>query len=510
MSRLPRRGDDSGASLILALVIVIVIGMVLAAVLSVTDASLRATTAVRGQAFDAASADGAGKIAINALRRGSYDGTIGNCFGADPTLTLSDFYQPSEPSGVPADSAAVTCAPDSALGGLSLVDINRLNRPTNALLTLAAGAEAGVQVDVADGRSVLVHGGVFANSDIAVARGGLSADADVTARGDCSGSVAGVTSPLCRIGSILDPRGDDPNYPAPVADTTVQPVPTCNADGRLLTFTPGLYTDITGLNNLTRCANSILAFPPGTYYFNFGDAIPWRIVDGYVVGGTPTTPLVAGVPPTIPGSCVNPVPPNPAGSWSPPPADSGVTFVFGGGARIVLHSSQVELCGSYSLTGPPIAVYGLTSAVDPVPAQSGCTITGPYPGTGCAVITAEDQANSRFYVQGTAYLPKAALDLAANNPSGQLFSAGVVARTVVLAPTAGAALTGPVIGIPDYVPIGRRTVVTLSVYLCPGVSTCSPGTGQLRLRAKVGILDPSGIPLPGNRQITVYSWSVQR
>jgi len=54
------------------------------------------------------------------------------------------------------------------------------------------------------------------------------------------------------------------------------------------------------------------------------------------------------------------------------------------------------------------------------------------------------------------------------------------------------------------------TVVYLTVYVCPGQGRCSPTPSAIRLRVKVGIYDPSGKAQPPSRQITVYSWSVQR
>jgi hypothetical protein len=54
-------------------------------------------------------------------------------------------------------------------------------------------------------------------------------------------------------------------------------------------------------------------------------------------------------------------------------------------------------------------------------------------------------------------------------------------------------------------------VVYLSVYVCPGASTCASGTGTLRLKAKVAIFDPNAAPASGgHRPVTVLSWSVQR
>ena len=444
--------DDSGATLIVALIFITVVSVVVAVVLSLTDSSIRTTLALRGQASDAASVDGAAQIAINALRQGIYDASAGACFDAgggvtSDTLTLTNFYQPA--SG-PAYSAAVTCEPDPTTGGVG-VDINASNKPGSAILTLGTSAtETGLHINASGGREVKVHGGVFANSSITVAQGSLRSDASLTARGACTGTISSVPAPNCGIGSVVDPRGDDPDYPAPTAATTLRVVPVCATADQLVTFTPGLYTNIFALNNLTRCTNGIFHFLPGTYYFNLPSGTPWLIEQAYVVGGTPTTPLVAGTPPTIPGSCQSPTPPDPLPpGWTPPAPNAGVQFVLGGGTQIVLRSAQVELCGSYSAAGPPIAIYGLKTAVGPVPAQSGCTLVEPYPVSGCAAIRSEDTAGSAFHIQGTTYLPRSVLDLALNNSVGLAFSVGVIARSLRVTPTATAALPDPVIEVPE-------------------------------------------------------------
>jgi hypothetical protein len=506
MRRQTRLHSDGGSSLILALVTITVIAVGVAVVLSFADTSIRATVALRGQASNAAGADGAAQIAINTLRNGIYDGATGSCFGASNTLTLANFYQPW--TG-PADSAAVTCDPDPTKVFTSPVSVSSANKPANAILSLGTAAgEDGVRIDVADGRDLKVHGSVFSNSTIAVPRGSLSSDGSITARGACTGTIVSNPAPACTIGGAVDPSGDDPNYPAPAASTTVRPVSVCLLDNQLITFTPGRYTDITSLNLIGRCLNTILYFPPGTYYFDFPDTTPWVINHAFLVGGAPTTPLVAGTPPTIPGACESPIPPVPLGGWTPPLPNLGVQFVFGGGARMILRNSLAELCGDYSTTDPPIAMYGLKSGVGPVPAQSGCTQVTPYPTSGCATLRAE--STSKLYVQGTTYLPRAAVDIALNNSTGFVFSDGIIARTIHVAPTAGSVLTNPVIKTPDDIPPGRQIVLYLNVYLCPGAGTCTPVSGTRRLRAKVGILDPTGTAVAGARGITVYSWSVLR
>jgi hypothetical protein len=482
-------------------------------VLSFADTSLRTTVAMRDQAAGAANADGAAKIAINALRQGTYSvNTGGTCFSGGSTLTLSNFYQPA--GGAP-DSAVVTCAQDTTNSAADPnVAISAANKPGNAILTLGtSGAEDGINLKVSGGRTLKVHGGIFSNSNIDVELGRLETDTSVAARGACTtGAITSVPAATCNLGAVSDPRAADPNYSPPSGSATAQTVPACRGNGNVVTFTPGLYTGnatANALNNLTKssgCKDAIFWFPPGTYYFDLPENKPWQIDTGYVVGGLAT--LVDGTPPPIPGACASPIPlPPPATGWVKPPPNSGVQFVFGGATQLQLSATKFELCGTYSATRPPIAVYGLKADSNGVPAQSGCVIQVG----GCPVITSDNSPNSRFYVQGTTYVPKASLDISLNNATGQVFRYGVVARSLSLNPTGSANLSNPVIEVPDDSPgYGLRTTVYLTVYVCPGVSTCTTATGKLRLRIKVGLIDTSGVPVAGARQVTVYSWSVQR
>src|SRR5262245_58873402 len=85
------RADDDGAALLIALIFITVVAVAIAISLSVADTSMRTTMALRDQAAYAASADGAAQVAINALRKGSYDGTGGTCFSGGNGLTLANF-----------------------------------------------------------------------------------------------------------------------------------------------------------------------------------------------------------------------------------------------------------------------------------------------------------------------------------------------------------------------------------------------------------------------------------
>jgi hypothetical protein len=498
------RSDDRGASLVIALAFITVVAVGVTVTLSFIDTSLRASRAMRDQASYAANADGAAQVAINQIRKGQYDGTSGTCFTGGNSLTLSNLYQPQ---GGAADSAYVVCALDGPHTATDPnVAINSNNKPVNAILTLGtSGSEDGINVKVSGGRTLRVKGPIFSNSTINVPQGTLRTTSSATARGSCSGTITSTPAKQCNIGSVTNTAGNDPNYSPASGSTATQSVPSCKKND-LKHFSPGRYTDLTALNKWTSnaCKDSILHFTPGTYYFDYNGE--WDVDSGWIVGGTETSTLVAGTTPSIPGACVSPIPPD-SGSWTRPGPGAGVQFIFGGTSRISLSNAQIELCGTYSTTSPPIAVYGLKSPVGPVSAQSGCVTTVG----GCAVILTDNSPNSALYIQGHVYVPKAKVDISLNNATGQVLRYGIVARSLYLNPTGSADLDHEVIQIPDDVAsFGHNTVVNLTVYVCPASSTCS-ASGQLRLRVKVGILDPSGSAASGGqRQVTVYNWSVQR
>ena len=87
----------------LALVFITVVSLVVMAVLAFADTSMRSTIALRSQVSETAAADGAAQAAINALRKGPYNGNSAGCFGATSTMTLNNFYQrPGGSSGLSA------------------------------------------------------------------------------------------------------------------------------------------------------------------------------------------------------------------------------------------------------------------------------------------------------------------------------------------------------------------------------------------------------------------------
>jgi hypothetical protein len=485
-----RRRDDDGAALVIALIFITVVAVVVAAVLALADTSLRTTVALRDQAANAAAADGAAQLAIDTIRHNTYTGT-GNCFSGSNTLTLSNYYQP--PSGA-ADSAVVTCDQDTSRS----VAPNTFSGPGYALLSLGTSPlESGVSIKANNGGLIYANGDVGSKSDVTIDHGELHVTGKINAA-TCSGIITsdGPKNCTAAAGAALT----DPNYAAPAAPTANGTVSACD---KKITFTPGLYTDLTKLTAAWNCNKAkVYDFRPGIYYFAYSGL--WTIDSGTMVAGA-VNPL-GNTAPTIPGAC-----PNQVSSTTPDPTE-GVEFVFGGSAHVLFTiNAQVEICGRPQAGAPPLAFYGLKSSIGSgaflVPAQNGC-VTQVY---GCDFLQTDQNSNGLgLWVQGTTYVPAATVDLDLRKSTNQFFNDGLVVRTFNLFAPASASPPTPLAAMPSGSVGPARTVLYLTVYICPGTSTCTVGTGTIRLRVKVGFGDPSGTPVAGSRQVTVYTWSVQR
>lgn len=500
------RTDDSGVSLTMVLIFVTVVAVVIGAVLSFADVNFKTTIQLRLQSETAAAADGAGQIAVNALRKSLYDGT-GDCLGTSDTLKLNQFYD--SPTGTKT-SAAIKCGLDTDLtvsdGG---IPISSANKPPKAILNLSS---IDPLVFDPNGHTIRVKGSIYSNDDIFVSGSGrLRATGAIEARATCFGDMQSTPPPDCL--NIFDPPYPDPNYSNPPTGGSVpdRSVPSCPLGGpspKKVTFQPGRYSGFStrnALNALTRpsgCNNAIFAFGPGIYYFDFdGD---WEIETGYVVAGDLVN-VNAGTVPKIPGSCKVPAPPDPVPTGGfvaqNPASPAGAIFMLGRTAQIrVSSSADFEICGPYSATRPPIAIFGVDDTIPGViQDQDGCITNGTCPAI-------DTQGGANFVVQGTAYLPRANVELSINSPSIQTFSAGVIARSLNLRNNGSVAY--PVAQLPDNsAGVGERIVVYLKVYVCPNATTCDT-TGTIRLDAKVALTyAPGGT---GSPTMTVLTWNVKR
>lgn len=389
LRRVPR-GDD-GAVLILAILVITVVALVTGAVLTRGDGSLRAAVALRDVARSAYAADGAGQVAINALRTGYnvgdaeptpwyYTNATGTgCFGYDAngtvkdTLTLNNLIPTNSGETQAPMSAAVVCTPEEATGDQgSAVPINNANKPGNAILTLGtSNAEHGFYFKAnGSGAAFRVRGGVWSNSNILGDNGDLESTESIRAASGCSPANAMVAPVVNCSASTLG----DPNYASDldIAGTSIPalqtPPASCPNNGSV-TLNPGYYDDVNLLNALTNTnQDCFLHFTPGSYYFDFHNNAADSLFDAdiasgggnvWMIGSRKT--LVAGTltgDTTVPGRCVNPITDVNA---------QGVQFIFGGDSRMAVDANgqdtEVEICASYRSSRPPIAIYGQKSGV---------------------------------------------------------------------------------------------------------------------------------------------------
>ena len=518
MTRRLTRGDDTGASLVLVLVVVTVFGLGLSALLSLADTSVRTTVGTREQAATTYNADGALQAAINNIRKSTYNAAAGqHCFGGTDTLNLNNFAG--------SDSAAVSCAADPKKVLIQCPSLSQCNRPGSAILTLGRIAgEDGLNIQQPTGSTLRVHGTVFSNSNINVVNGSLNTNTRVYARGACTGTIQSTPAEQCNYGTAANALGDDPGYaPASATVPVHQALPACTTPSSVVTFQPGYYDDAKGLSDMmagnSSCRHSTWWFKPGTYYFDFhnagGNSNPllssnggnvWTVNDGYLVGGTPVnaagvTVAAPPVPAAIPGSCDNPI--NDA-------AAVGVQFIFGGDSQFAVKAGQVEICGTYSAARPPVAIYGLTSGSETTTTLTGATTLKPSAvptpgqfGASATVANLADVDATRFAtwtstknndngsVTVGGYAPPSAV------PAGSILKSATVLVThrhsdagssdslaVTLTPNGSPSLSGNVAGHP-----GAATLGTDSIGLDPA------GTGSLAQAVYAGTFTGATIAL---------------
>jgi hypothetical protein len=404
-SRLQRLGDESGVTLVIALVIVTTVALVTGAMLTHSSANLRATVSLRSVAGTSYAADAAAKLAVNNLRLGSnaaewttpgFNGTWNDgdwngwvytnfsdgtgCFGATGTdarnsLAFAGVY-PRSGTQTADPSARVECKPVPGTGvlggsgGVTIGDPNSTDPFAAALTTLGTGPDCGNSVSStcsgvylkvlgtgAGGakNSAPVGGGVASKSTMTVDNGGVATAGYVHVVGACNGTI--ITPDKQCSGSIAVPTPTVPASPLSSAPTTVvTTMPTPSNPGKICNFTQGSY--ISGQDLSTAMAKCTVSyFGAGKYYFDFLDDVPWTL-SGTVIGGVPTGTL------TVPGACQSPI---------KYPSTAGVQFVFGGSSRIeVASSANVELCGPASSDGSaPLTIYQQQTN------GSGPTITPP-------------------------------------------------------------------------------------------------------------------------------------
>lgn len=144
-----------------------------------------------------------------------------------------------------------------------------------------------------------------------------------------------------------------------------------------------------------------------------------------------------------------------------------------------------------------------------VRAQSGCVIAV----SGCPMLQT-DIHTDELYLQGTAYTPRAALDVRLVGVTGQVFRAGLIARTAALNVSPSNGYEGPLIELPDnsFAPTPLR--VYLTAWSCPLGGCSMPPSGaagsgwQQDGRTLVKYTDGNFVPIPSQRAVEVQSWKL--
>lgn len=436
-----RQGNDDGAMLIVALIVITSVAVVTGAVLSHGSTSLRATSVLRGVASTSYAADAGAKVAINDLRLGSIgpdwttpsfggtwsdgswngwvftnyaDGT--GCFGANGSAPrdslVLDNIAPAAGDQTGATSVRVECTPvdgTGILGGGSGVVLNSTDPFAQALSTTSSASPAcanstttgcsGVYLKVLGGggtNSVNIGGGVDSAGGVTVENGAVTAEGYVHANQTCTGTILS-DDVKCSPGSAMAPAAvaDVLTAPPSTVYTSTTPYPTPDASGTC-EFTEGTYASGKALTDAVNSC-TLAHFASGKYYFHFQDTNPadrvWSIATK-VVGGVRTTSSA-----NVPGACHSPINEDNGGN--------GVQFVFGGESRITFtKNAQVELCGP-SGTGAPITISQQMTAgpsvtiSEPQPPVTTTTTTSYGPEAAGTVANAAGNAND-FVKTGTA------------------------------------------------------------------------------------------------------------
>jgi hypothetical protein len=533
-----RMHDDRGATLILVLIIVTVVGLVMGAVLLYAGTNLSSTVALRSKTGDTYSVDAAGNAALAQLKNDEMHCTNPGGTTAQLGSSGNPFYSADGGTSV---NATIRCTPDADDGLVTKtiitksghgVTIDDGNLPNYALLALwrnsltdgitSNGGLCVLNGNVASDGVVNAATGTFGvrTGGCASGSGGLTLRAHGTTGTDGCVRGTGRFAPT-RCTGLRNLIGR-PAQPAPTDPITrVNPAPVCDPSNTYAAFLPGKYTDVGLLN--TPCGGlpaQFEWFSPGTYYFDYGATWNWpsTLVAGTPTSGpttdndkeAPSTPALTGIDPTqastlpglaqaqLPNACADPA----AQKQFP-----GVQFVFGGSSQVLANGVSAEICATYSNTSAPTAIYGAPNTVNvpggSISRQSFCTPAAAP--TACSGGTLLALNSADVYVNGYVYAPAGQVTLQSTN--GNVFNWGAAvltldanavpssAATVQLpAQNAGYTETTTTITIPTY--------KYVDVWTCPAASSPCSTSGSPDLRIKVQYEDDGG-------KVTVLSWSAQ-
>lgn len=376
VKQLLSRREDDGSALILALLVLMVVGVIMASLLSFARTGLAFAPDEKQQRNLNSYTEGSVEAAIASIRSSS---TFGRTGRPCPDLVMPGTTSADAP-GASGHTYTIRCTPKPAASGPAGPD-----QPDYAILTLGPAA-AGNGINQPDGGSnalLTVDGGIYSNGVITVDGSGnsknrMQVNGDAFAEGDCTlGPVNQPTTNPPRLVTVGGGKfcnysdtsgiGDDPQY-APAVNSSAalatlissngaDPTPTCSS-GRA-EFTPGYYTvnpTVLLRNTLPALScrgTSVYHFAPGKYVFDYNGL--WELgppTPVQVIAGTLNSAWSSGDP--MGNACLK--------------GSLGAQFIFGDASRVQVDggASGVVVCGpttAQNFTGSPqhIALYGLSA-----------------------------------------------------------------------------------------------------------------------------------------------------
>jgi hypothetical protein len=357
-----RAPDEAGSALIMALLFLALFGLLVGGILSLTQANLKATTAIRSKAATLYSANAAVDGAINSVQALGTGSSVGvapynsTCFSL-PAAQVNSFGQIN-----------VNCQATSGSGAMDLTQ-----QPAQGILTTGAGGAtegvtvtSGLTYDQGDVKTRVLTTTASTLNQLAVTSGSVRATScSPTTLGARVTATPGTVS--CAAAAVpVDPAADpglsapvQASWSAPVGPTTAVTAPTCPvaASPWVVSFSPGLYNSGAAFQAALACANKVVWFRPGVYYLDFTDATAANRAVTINTTGTNTNSIVGGVPSGWdPAAATRPTIPLPtAASPSTSACDKtlpGVVFVLGGDSTITATSAKLQICGWWNTTSP--------------------------------------------------------------------------------------------------------------------------------------------------------------
>ena len=188
-------------------------------------------------------------------------------------------------------------------------------------------------------------------------------------------------------------------------------------------------------------------------------------------------------------------------------ADLRVDYVVSAGRSNGSNTSFVADLDAAQLwvSWKPPSLRGQTTAIN----GANCVGAVP-PATSCPLLRTNG-AQTKLYLQGTTYAPRATFNINLTNVSGQVFKSGIVARSLSVSVTPSAGFVGPVIEIPDETGSGVDLEVFLAAYVCRdsavGCASTPPGAEWRQVgRSTLSLFSADPVPSGGGRKVTVDSW----